>query len=219
MIKMYGYLKHTWWQAILAVTALFLRVMADLSLPDYMMRIIDKGIVAKDLSYVLSEGKDMLMISFLVVILFFTSNFLASYIGSRAGDRIRKDIFKKDRTLFHWSSLIISRRPSLITRSTNDVQQVQQILTMSFRILLAAPLTGIAALIKAVELTPGLSWIFMIIFSHHVDRHHLDHERYFSPIRKSPETHRQTQSDRARKSQWDSSYPCVQCARNSSRKI
>ncbi len=163
MIKMYGYLKHTWWQALLAVTALFLRVMADLSLPDYMMRIIDKGIVAKDLSYVLSEGKDMLMISFLVVMLFFTSNFLASYIGSRAGDRIRKDIFKKIERFSlvefdHFSTA------SLITRSTNDVQQVQQILTMSFRILLAAPLTGIAALIKAVELTPGLSWIFMIIF-------------------------------------------------------
>lgn len=163
MIKMYGYLKHTWWQALLAITALSLRVMADLSLPDYMMRIIDKGIVAKDLNYVLSTGKDMLMVSLLVVVLFFTSNFLASYIGSRAGDRIRKDIFKKIESF----SLVEFDRfstASLITRSTNDVQQVQQILTMSFRILLAAPLTGIAALIKAVELTPGLSWIFAVIF-------------------------------------------------------
>lgn len=163
MIKMYAYLKHTWWQALLAITALFLRVMADLSLPDYMMRIIDNGIVAKDMNYVLSTGKDMLMVSLLVVVLFFTSNFLASYIGSRAGDRIRKDIFKKIESF----SLVEFDRfspASLITRSTNDVQQVQQILTMSFRILLAAPLTGIAALIKAVELTPGLSWIFAVIF-------------------------------------------------------
>jgi len=163
MIKMYAYLKHTWWQALLAITALFLRVMADLSLPDYMMRIIDNGIVAKDMNYVLSTGKDMLMVSLLVVVLFFTSNFLASYIGSRAGDLIRKDIFKKTESF----SLVEFDRfspASLITRSTNDVQQVQQILTMSFRILLAAPLTGIAALIKAVELTPGLSWIFAVIF-------------------------------------------------------
>jgi len=163
MIKMYGYLKHTWWQALLAIAALYLRVMADLSLPDYMMKIIDKGIVAKDLNYVLTTGKDMLMVSFLVVILFFTSNFLASYIGSRAGDRIRKDIFKKIESF----SLVEFDRfstASLITRSTNDVQQVQQILTMSFRILLAAPLTGIVALFKAVQLTPGLSWIFMVIF-------------------------------------------------------
>ena len=163
MIKMYAYLKHTWWQALLAITALFLRVMADLSLPDYMMRIIDNGIVAKDMNYVLSTGRDMLMVSLLVVVLFFTSNFLASYIGSRAGDRIRKDIFKKIESF----SLVEFDRfspASLITRSTNDVQQVQQILTMSFRILLAAPLTGIAALIKAVELTPGLSWIFAVIF-------------------------------------------------------
>lgn len=163
MIRMYAYLKHTWWQAILAVMALTLRVWADLSLPDYMMRIIDKGIIAKDLTYVLSTGRDMLMVSMLVVILFFTSNFLASYIGSRAGDRIRKDIFRKIESF----SLVEFDRfspASLITRSTNDVQQVQQILTMSFRILLAAPLTGIVALFKAVELTPSLSWIFIVIF-------------------------------------------------------
>jgi ATP-binding cassette subfamily B protein len=163
MMKMYAYLKHTWWQALLAITALFLRVMADLSLPDYMMRIIDQGIYMKDLSMVISLGKDMLMVSILVVLLFFTSNFLASYIGASAGNRIRKDIFNKIESF----SLVEFDRfstASLITRSTNDVQQVQHILTMSFRILLAAPVTGIVALVKAIELTPSLSWIFIVIF-------------------------------------------------------
>ncbi len=163
MMKMYAYLKHTWWQALLAMTALLLRVMADLSLPDYMMRIIDQGIYLKDLNMVISIGKDMLMVSILVVLLFFTSNFLASYIGASAGNRIRKDIFNKIESF----SLVEFDRfstASLITRSTNDVQQVQHILTMSFRILLAAPVTGIVALIKAIELTPSLSWIFIVIF-------------------------------------------------------
>lgn len=163
MIKMYGYLKHTWWQALLAITALTMRVMADLSLPDYMMRIIDNGIVLKDMDYVIRTGTSMLMVAILVVVLFFTSNFLASYIGSRVGDLIRKDIFKKIESF----SLVEFDRfstASLITRSTNDVQQVQHIMAMSFRILLAAPLTGIVALMKAVELTPSLSWIFMVIF-------------------------------------------------------
>ncbi len=163
MIKLYGYLKHTWWQALLAVIALTARVMADLSLPDYMMRIIDNGIVLKDMDYVIKTGTSMLMVALLVVVLFFTSNFLASYIGSRVGDLIRKDIFKKIESF----SLVEFDRfstASLITRSTNDVQQVQHIMAMSFRILLAAPLTGIAALIKAVQLTPSLSWIFMVIF-------------------------------------------------------
>jgi ATP-binding cassette subfamily B protein len=163
MMKMYAYLKHTWWQALLAITALFLRVMADLSLPDYMMRIIDQGIYMKDLSMVISLGKDMLMVSIFVVLLFFTSNFLASYIGASAGNRIRKDIFNKIESF----SLVEFDRfstASLITRSTNDVQQVQHILTMSFRILLAAPVTGIVALVKAIELTPSLSWIFIVIF-------------------------------------------------------
>jgi len=163
MMKMYAYLKHTWWQALLAMTALFLRVMADLSLPDYMMRIIDQGIYMKDLNMVISIGKDMLMVSILVVLLFFTSNFLASYIGASAGNRIRKDIFNKIESF----SLVEFDRfstASLITRSTNDVQQVQHILTMSFRILLAAPVTGVVALVKAIELTPSLSWIFIVIF-------------------------------------------------------
>jgi ATP-binding cassette, subfamily B, multidrug efflux pump len=163
MMKMYAYLKHTWWQALLAMTALLLRIMADLSLPDYMMRIIDQGIYLKDLNMIISIGKDMLMVSILVVLLFFTSNFLASYIGASAGNRIRKDIFNKIESF----SLVEFDRfstASLITRSTNDVQQVQHILTMSFRILLAAPVTGIVALIKAIELTPSLSWIFIVIF-------------------------------------------------------
>ena len=163
MMKMYAYLKHTWWQALLAITALLFRVIADLSLPDYMMRIIDKGIYLKDMSMVISIGIDMLLVSLLVVVLFFTSNFLASYIGASAGNRIRKDIFNKIESF----SLVEFDRfstASLITRSTNDVQQVQHILTMSFRILLAAPVTGIVALVKAVELTPSLSWIFIVIF-------------------------------------------------------
>ncbi len=163
MIKMYAYLKHTWWQALLAITFLALRVIADLSLPDFMMRIVDRGILSKDLNYVLSTGIQMLMLSLLIVVLFFMSSFLASYIGAKASDRIRKDIFKKIESF----SLIEFDRistASLITRSTNDVQQIQQILTMSFRFILAAPLFGVGALIKAIDLTPSLSWIFAIIF-------------------------------------------------------
>jgi ATP-binding cassette, subfamily B, multidrug efflux pump len=161
MFKLYGYLKHTWWQALLSITLLTVRIMADLTLPDYMMRIIDQGIVLSDVDAILRIGGQMLIVAGLVAVLFATNNYIASYLGAKAADRIRRDLFRK----IEGFSLVEFDRfstASLITRSTSDIAQVQQILTMSFRILLAAPITGIGAFIKAVQLTPQLSWVFVI---------------------------------------------------------
>ena len=161
MFKLYGYLKHTWWQALLSLTLLSVRIMADLTLPDYMMRIIDEGIVLSDISAIMRIGGQMLIVAGLVAVLFASNNFIASYLGAKAADRIRRDLFRK----IEGFSLVEFDRfstASLITRSTSDIAQVQQILTMSFRILLAAPITGIGAFIKAVQLTPQLSWVFVI---------------------------------------------------------
>lgn len=161
MLKLYGYLKHTWWQALLSITLLSVRIMADLTLPDYMMRIIDEGIVLSDIDAILRIGGQMLIVAGLVAVLFATNNYIASYLGAKAADRIRRDLFRK----IEGFSLVEFDRfstASLITRSTSDIAQVQQILTMSFRILLAAPITGIGAFIKAVQLTPQLSWIFIV---------------------------------------------------------
>ena len=103
----------------------------------------------------------MLVVAGLVAVLFATNNFIASYLGAKAADRIRRDLF---RTIEGFSLVEFDRfsPASLITRSTSDIAQVQQILTMSFRILLAAPITGILAFFKAVNLTPQLSWIFAV---------------------------------------------------------
>lgn len=161
MLKLYGYLKHTWWQALLSITLLSVRIMADLTLPDYMMRIIDEGIVLSNIDAILRIGGQMLIVAGLVAVLFATNNYIASYLGAKAADRIRRDLFRK----IEGFSLVEFDRfstASLITRSTSDIAQVQQILTMSFRILLAAPITGIGAFIKAVQLTPQLSWIFIL---------------------------------------------------------
>lgn len=161
MLKLYGYLKHTWWQALLSVTLLSVRIMLDLTLPDFMMRIIDQGVVTGDLNAILNLGGQMLIVAALVAILFATNNFIASHLGAKAADRIRRDLFRK----IEGFSLVEFDRfstASLITRSTSDIAQVQQIMTMSFRILLAAPITGIVAFFKAVNLTPQLSWIFAV---------------------------------------------------------
>lgn len=161
MLKMYGYLKYFWWQSILAVTFIIIRISADLSLPDFMSRIVDEGIIGQDQSLVFSLGIQMLGVAAIVVIFFIGSSFLASYIGSAAGNRIRSDLFTKIESFSlvefdHFTS------SSLITRSTQDVAQIQQILTMSFRIMLAAPLNGIIGLIKAFSLNLQMSFVFAI---------------------------------------------------------
>jgi ATP-binding cassette, subfamily B, multidrug efflux pump len=161
MFKLYGYLKHTWWQALLSVVLLSVRIMADLTLPDYMMRIIDEGIVLSDFDAILRIGGQMLIVAGLVAVLFATNNYIASYLGAKAADRIRRDLFRKIEG-FSLVEFDTFSTASLITRSTSDIAQVQQILTMSFRILLAAPITGIVAFYKAVQLTPQLSWVFAL---------------------------------------------------------
>lgn len=171
MRKMYTYLKYSWWQALLAISLVVLRVSLDLTLPDIMSSIIDDGILKNNLDVITSLGLKMIVTALAVMLIFMMSSYLAASIGSKVAHIIRKDLFRKIESFSmvefdHFSSA------SLITRATGDVAQVQQILTMSFRILLAAPLYGTIALIKATQINAHLAMtlgaiiplIFLIIF-------------------------------------------------------
>jgi ATP-binding cassette subfamily B multidrug efflux pump len=161
MLKMYGYLKHVWWQALLSISLLFVRVFLDLSLPDYMSRIVDIGIIQGNLDFIFETGLQMLGIAFLVMVLFIVTAYLSALIGSKTGDLIRQDIFRKVEG-FSLVEFDHFQTSSLITRSTNDVAQVQNLLTMSFRFVIAAPTFGLIAFSKAFEISPNLSIVFAI---------------------------------------------------------
>ena len=109
-------------------------------------------------SYLLRTGGQMLGITLLMVIAAIGVSFLASRIGARIGLTLRDKVFSK---VVSFSSAEIDRfsTASLITRSTNDIQQVQMVIVMSLRIVLYAPILGIGGVFKVMETRTGMTWI------------------------------------------------------------
>ena len=148
--------------ALLAVLGLqIVQATASLYLPSLNAKIIDQGIAKGDHGYIWSTGLLMLGIT-LVQIVFAIS---AVYFGSKAAMGLGRDVRS---ALFHRVTEFSAREvnvfgaPSLITRITNDVQQVQVLVLMTCTLLVAAPVTAIGGVIMALRQDRGLSWILVV---------------------------------------------------------
>lgn len=134
---------------------------ASLMLPNLNARIIDTGVAYGDTAYIWRTGGRMLAVGGAQVV----AQCLAAVLGARLAMGIGRDI----RTgLFHtvlnYSSQEVDHfgAPSLITRTTNDVQQVQQLILMTCIMILGAPFTMVGAVIMALREDMGLSWIVAV---------------------------------------------------------
>ena len=139
----------------------FLQSMASLSLPTLNADIINNGVAKGDTSYILGTGGLMLLISLGQV----AGSILATYFGSRlamsVGRDIRGEVFAKVGT-FSERDVAVFGTPSLITRSTNDVQQVQMLVLMGSTMLLSAPILAVGGVIMALGLDVNLSIIMAV---------------------------------------------------------
>ncbi len=110
------------------------------------------------MNYLLLTGAKMLGISLLMVAAAILVGLLASRTAAKIGMNLRGDVFKK---VVSFSSAEIDRfsTASLITRSTNDIQQVQMVVVMLLRIVLYAPIIGIGGIIKVSHTRTGMGWI------------------------------------------------------------
>jgi ATP-binding cassette, subfamily B, multidrug efflux pump len=132
--------------------------MASLYLPTLNADIIDNGIAKGDTGYILSTGGWMLAVSLLQI----ACSLVAVYFGARTamgfGRDLRAAIFRRvgefsAREVAHFGA------PSLITRNTNDVQQVQMLVVMTCTMMIAAPIMCIGGIIMALRQDVGLSWL------------------------------------------------------------
>ncbi len=144
---------------ILAVIVLqLLSTIATLYLPNLNADIIDYGIARGNAGYILTTGAWMLVISLAQI----ACSVAATYYGSRTamgfGRDLRAAIFRR---VSEFSGREVARfgAPSLITRNTNDVQQVQLLVAMTSTMMIAAPIMGVGGIIMAVHEDPGLSWL------------------------------------------------------------
>lgn len=161
MTKLMRYLKSGAVFAILAPLFMLLEVAMDLMQPTLMSDIVNKGIVSGDMGYVLAIGAKMIGAAFLGVIGGAGCMFFSSIASARFGRDLRSEVFKKVQS-FSFVELDKLKTSSLITRITNDITQVQQIMLMMLRMMIRAPFTVIGGIIMAFTISPKLSIIFLV---------------------------------------------------------
>ena len=150
------------YKGLLWVVVVFqaIQAVAGLYLPTLNSDIINNGIVKQDLGYIWRIGGLMLLVTILQV----GFSVIAVYFGSKVAMGFGRDV---RRSLFHQVNDFSAREvaqfgaPSLITRITNDVQQVQMLVLMTCTLLLSAPFTSIGGVILAMQQDLGLSRILM----------------------------------------------------------
>lgn len=162
MMKLMKRLKPYWLSITAVLVLTFGQVIGQLYLPTLMSNIIDKGVVKGDTDYIWSTGMQMLLISFASVILSVIVVYLASRISMGFGKDLRDKIFAKveDFSLQEFDKVGTS---SLITRTTNDVVQIQNVLYMMMRLMVMAPIMLLGGIIMAVGRDAKLSLIFVVV--------------------------------------------------------
>ncbi|SDA65865.1 ATP-binding cassette, subfamily B [Methanobrevibacter millerae] len=150
-------------QLIIIFLLLIVQAYCDLALPSYTANIVDIGIQNADINYIMDMG--FLMIIMVSVSVFATIGI--SYFSSRVSSGYAKDLRKVVYTkVLRFSNHELNQisRSSLITRSTNDINQVQNVLGLMLMVLFFAPILGIGSIIKAFEIGGNLSWIILVTF-------------------------------------------------------
>lgn len=178
MIKLFKFLKQYTLQILVIVVLVFTQVLANLYLPTLMADIVDKGIMQKDVvqtisflgftgaykgvDYIIRIGGFMLLISAGGVICSVVAAFLSSRTAVGLGRIIRNKLFEKVEG-FSLHEFDKVGTATLITRTTNDVTQIQTVTVMIFSIMLFAPLTAIGGVVMALREDTELTWIFAVV--------------------------------------------------------
>jgi ATP-binding cassette subfamily B multidrug efflux pump len=148
--------------AILALFFMLLELAIELLLPVFMVKIIDKGILVKDLSAVMRWGSIMLGISLVSFASGILNSFYAAHTGQSFGYDIRKTLFERIQS---WPFEVFQRFPasSLITRMTNDVTQIQNTVFMSLRIMARAPLFVVGGVVMTFIVNAKLGLVLVSV--------------------------------------------------------
>lgn len=139
----------------------FFRVLSELYLPTIMADIVDIGIVQNDKEYMLTLGWWMLAVAAFGTVCACISSYYSAKVASGFGSDIRKKIFHKVEA-FGIEEVNKFGTSSLINRTTNDINQVQQVTTMLLRMVIMAPMMCIGGIIMAISKNAKLSIIFLV---------------------------------------------------------
>lgn len=161
MLKLLRYLKpYVGWMLLLLVLV-YAQVYCDLKLPEYMAAIVDQGVMLKDMSVIQAEGIKMLGVALASMACTVIVGFIAARVGAGFSRTVREEVFARVES-FSLAEFDKFSTASLITRSTNDVQQVQMVIIMGLRMVISAPITGVSAVLKAMAIGRDMTWIMLV---------------------------------------------------------
>ena len=161
MFKLRRFLKDYKKECIIGPLCKLFEAILELFVPMVMADIIDVGVKNGDGGYVLKMGGVMILLGVVGLMSALVCQYLASKASQGVGTKIRRELFSHINSLSH-SELDRLGTPSLITRITNDVNQVQQSVAMGIRLLTRAPFIVIGALIMSMTINLQMSIIFFI---------------------------------------------------------
>jgi len=155
------YLSRYRWLLVGVLVFQFASALASLYLPTLNKDLIDKGVAQGDTDYIWRTGLFMLFVSLGQIVASIIATYFAARAAMGAGRDIRADVFAK---VSGFSEREVSQfgAGSLITRNTNDVQQVQMLAMMGATMFVTAPLLAIGGIIMAVITNAGLSWLIAV---------------------------------------------------------
>ncbi len=153
--------KH--WVELLAVIALqTVSTVAALYLPDLNAAIIDEGVALGDVDRVWHLGLVMLAVSGAQGISAGFAVYLSARLAMGLGEHLRQEVFDKIQS-FSSREVHTFGAPSLITRATNDVQQVQMVVLMIFNFMISAPIMGIGGIVMTLRMNAKLASLLIIV--------------------------------------------------------
>ncbi|PKQ16464.1 MAG: multidrug ABC transporter ATP-binding protein [Actinobacteria bacterium HGW-Actinobacteria-7] len=162
MRKLLSFLKPYLPQLIFVMVLLLVQAITNLYLPDLNAKIINEGVAKGDTAFILRTGGIMLAVTFLLGITSIISVYWGSKTAMAFGRDVRGAIFRRVES-FSQSEINIFGTPSLITRNTNDVQQVQMVVLMMLNVMISAPFMAVGGIIMALRQDVPLSALIVVI--------------------------------------------------------
>lgn len=161
MLRLFRYLQSYKWPIAVILVLVFVQSLSDLYLPTLMADIVDVGIVQGDTPYIWQIGGLMLLVAAGGGFCAIGASYFSAQVAMGFGRRLRAKVFKQ---VEHYSMQEMDQigTASLITRTTNDINQVQQVLIMILRIMVAAPMMCIGGIIMALSKDAKLTIVLAV---------------------------------------------------------
>ena len=161
MSKIFEYLKPYTGMLLCAATLLFIEAYCALVLPGYMADIVNEGVLPGHIPFIWRTGIIMILITLLSVIAALAGGYFAAKTSTGVANDLREAVFKK---VLHFSNAEMNNfsTSSLITRTTNDITQIQSTMMMAIRQFTYAPIIGIGGIIRALGRSVSMTWIIAL---------------------------------------------------------